>query len=114
MERLDVRSVIEPGYGQGGKKLANRVVGLTEKLQGLINEPASQVQRCLDYCIDNGMDPDVSTVGDVLAHANLKYGLEGSARHMQLIFDRVDGKVEDKVRLDGKLSITDLLGQISD
>ena len=65
--------------------------GITDKLKKILDEPAKE-----------GSD---MTTAEVLARAAIKAAAKGDHRFFKEILDRVEGKVKDKVEVDGDIRV---------
>ena len=94
-------------------KRAGRPVGpcLSARLRQVLSWPANTVEVARKYCDAIGADSAGMTVMDAIVHCQLHWAFNGSAPHMNQIWERIEGKVPQKneVTVDGKLGVSEAI-----
>ena len=102
--------------GQSGNP-AGRPKGVrfvSEAMRDVLHKKAHELESTRNYCDENDLDSTQLSVTEVLAMKHFEEAFNGSSSFMQMLLDRVEGKLVDRLeaRLDGKMSSTELLSQV--
>ena len=69
---------------------------LIEHMEETGSQLAKDIEIAARYCEEQGMDPNVATVNDVITHSILHNTLRGSVRHLEVWLARTEGPVTAK------------------
>lgn len=71
--------------------------------KGQSGNPAGRPKDCgISFKLKNIIEAEDGKVADALAKAITRYALKGDPRFVNIILDRLEGKVADKVQLTGE------------
>jgi len=70
---------------------------LTEELMKTLDKPASSLKFIEKVARAFGVDPEVVTVREVMVLSTLMHGAKGNPTILNALWDRVDGKVADRI-----------------
>jgi hypothetical protein len=76
-------------------------IKLTARLRKQLEQPAASDKEYAEIAAGYGLDPAEVTIGDLVIRSWIGSALGGAHPPIATIFDRLDGKVADKLELEG-------------
>jgi hypothetical protein len=70
-------------------------------IQRIASDMAAKYPKFAERALALGLDPETTMVGDLIIHGWMIEAAEGKAPQVAELLNRVDGKVADKIELEG-------------
>lgn len=96
----------------GGPGRPKGSISISEKLRQIVSRPVSEFPGYVKLAAAIGIPPAevaVMKVGEMVAHAAILQAVKGKPQVIAEVFDRVDGRVPQEVRDEGRLGVSEIL-----
>lgn len=103
-----------PGQSGNPKGMKPGTRSLTSTLRKHFSETIDQFPHLVKLADKAGLDASMNTVEDLFVYATIEHGLNGKQGPFKEIWDRLEGKVEDRVEHSGAIIVSWSDGEVDD